>query len=189
MYKKITYSLIILFSFVLISNVEAKEITNLYIFYGETCPYCEEEMNYLKKIEKKYKNIKFNYIEVWEHADNEELLEKVKDAYNIKSRGVPITIIDKYYYSGYTEYITPLLNRILDKCNKNGCNNYFEDIKDNKEVNIKSKKMVYSEEDKLEVERNNILFDNGAYVFWIIVGLSILLIIISYVIVKLKRKK
>ena len=79
MYKKITYSLIILLSFFIISNVEAKEKTNLYIFYGETCPYCEEEITYLKKIEKKYKNIKFNYIEVWEHKDNEKLLEQVKE--------------------------------------------------------------------------------------------------------------
>ena len=188
MYKKITYSLIILLSFFVISNVEAKEKTNLYIFYGETCPYCEEEITYLKKIEKKYKNIKFNYIEVWEHKDNEKLLEQVKEEYNIKSTGVPITIIDKYYFTGYTEYITPILNRTLDKCNKNGCNNYIEDIKDNKEVNIESKKLVYNEEDKLEVDRNNILFNDGAYLFWIVIGFSLLLIIVSFVIVKLRTK-
>lgn len=187
MYRKITYSLIILFSFFIISNVEAKEKTNLYIFYGETCPYCKEEITYLKKIEKKYNNIKFNYIEVWEHEDNEKLLEKVKEEYDIKANGVPITIIDKYYFTGYTEYITPLLNDTLEKCNNDGCNNYIEDIKNNNEVNIESKRLVYSEEDKMRVDRNNIFFNDVTYLFFGVIGLSLLLIIVSSIIIKTKK--
>ena len=116
MYKKITYSLIILLSFFVISNVDAKEKTNLYIFYGETCPYCEEEITYLKKIEKKYKNIKFNYIEVWEHKDNEKLLEQVKEEYRTGKRTAAFL----------GKHLSEETKEKLRLCNKKTCKNILQ---------------------------------------------------------------
>lgn len=188
MYKRASYSLILfLISFLFISNVNALEKTNLYIFYGNTCPYCKEEIKYLKKIEKKYSNIKFNYLEVWDNDNNAKLLEKVREFYDIKADGVPITIIGNYYFTGYINYINPVLNRTLDKCNKKACDNFIEDIKNNKTVNINSQRLSYTEKDKLAVERNNILLGNSAYLFWIILVVSIILVVITLFIRKIKN--
>ncbi len=81
--------------------VEAKETVNLYLFHGDGCPHCAAEREFLDEIKDNYENLDIHLYEVWYDEENQELMQKVKDALNIEQNGVPLTVIDSDYYIGY----------------------------------------------------------------------------------------
>ena len=89
-----------------ILNIENDDKVHLYLFHGQECPHCEEERNWLKGIEEDYKDyLTIYYYEVWHDKDNIKLLDDIKKEFEIKSTGVPLTIISDKYYVGYSEPI------------------------------------------------------------------------------------
>ena len=79
---------------------------NLYLFHGQECPHCEEERNWLKSIEEKYKeNLNIVYLEVWHNDDNRELYNKTRELFNISQSSVPLTVIGDNHYIGYSDVI------------------------------------------------------------------------------------
>lgn len=113
-----------------ITGVEAKEgKINLYLFYGKECPHCEEERKWLKTIKKNYKDyLNIYYFEVWHNEDNKEIMNKVKNQFNIREEGVPLTIIGNDYYVGYSESIGSMI--------ENKIKEYIELDNDQNEVKI-----------------------------------------------------
>lgn len=84
-------------------NEETDKIT-LYLFYGKECPHCEDEMKFLKDIEKKYKDyLIIKKFETWHDTNNNDLLLKVKEKLGVTDKGVPFTVIGEDYYSGYAD--------------------------------------------------------------------------------------
>lgn len=113
-----------------ITGVEAKEgKINLYLFYGKECPHCEEERKWLKTIKENYKEyLNIYYFEVWHNEDNKEIMNKVKNQFNIREEGVPLTIIGNDYYVGYSESIGSMI--------ENKIKEYIELDNDQNEVKI-----------------------------------------------------
>ena len=75
---------------------------NLYLFHGDGCPHCKDERNWLEGIKREYKNkLNVYYFEVWYNADNVKLMDKVREEFNVKEVGVPLTIIGGKYFSGF----------------------------------------------------------------------------------------
>ena len=75
---------------------------NLYLFHGDGCPHCRDEKSWLEGIKREYKGkLNVYYFEVWYNADNVKLMDKVKEEFNIKESGVPLTIIGGKYFSGF----------------------------------------------------------------------------------------
>ena len=101
---------------------------NLYLFHGQECPHCEEEREWLKEIETKYKNqLNIYYFEVWHNNDNAKIMEDVSKELSIEKKGVPLTIIGKEYYVGYSKAIG---SRIESKIKE------YAEIEDDNEVTI-----------------------------------------------------
>lgn len=115
--KKIFILGIILFSF--ICPVKAKEI-NLYLFYGQECPHCEEELKYLDTLEDIYD---FNIIkyEVWHNEENAILLEEIKSKLNIDNPYIPFTVIDNLGLTGFNENTKVQIENRIKYCLKNEC--------------------------------------------------------------------
>lgn len=113
-----------------ITGVEAKDgKINLYLFYGKECPHCEEERKWLKTIKENYKDyLNIYYFEVWHNEDNKEIMNKVKNQFNIREEGVPLTIIGNDYYVGYSESIGSMI--------ENKIKEYIELDNDQNEVKI-----------------------------------------------------
>ena len=90
------------------------EKANLYLFHGQECPHCEEERNWLKEIEEKYKDsLNVYYFEVWNNEDNAKLMDKVKEVFEIKKNGVPLTIIGEKYYIGFSKAMSPSIEKTI----------------------------------------------------------------------------
>ena len=89
-------------------DASSKErLVNIYFFHSSTCSHCNSEIKLLDSIEKKYKNVKIYRYEV--HEDNNKLkYESVCEYFDIKSGGVPVTVIGDTVYTGYSENVSTL---------------------------------------------------------------------------------
>jgi len=106
---------------------------NIYVFWGDGCPHCEELANYLlADIPAEYANY-FNVysFEVWNDTDNRTLMSKFETAINFKASGVPFMVIGTKHISGYSEsmneQILSIIKEQYDKKNNN--NNYVDAYK------------------------------------------------------------
>ena len=95
---------------------------NAYIFYGEDCPHCALELEYLENIKERYSDLKINKFEIYYHPDNSSLLQKVSKTLDIEVGGVPFLIIGDKYFVGYREGVTSLeIENRINECLENKC--------------------------------------------------------------------
>ena len=94
--------LIIIFPF----NVKADNIINIHLFYGDGCPHCAEEEEFLNDYLKEEKNAKLIKYEVWHDKDNQKKFTTVQDKLDNHSNGVPYLIIGDKVLVGYIEGTT-----------------------------------------------------------------------------------
>lgn len=88
-------------------NVHAEEkVINIHLFYGNGCPHCANEEEFLDEYVKDNKNVKVYMYEVWYNKDNQKLLSEVQDKLNNKQSGVPYTVIGDKVVLGYMEDVT-----------------------------------------------------------------------------------
>lgn len=94
-------------------TVESDKI-NLYLFHGAECPHCEEERNWLKKIKIEYQDkVNFYYFEVWHDENNSKMMQEVKDRLNVPSSGVPLTVIGRKYFLGFSDTISSQMENTI----------------------------------------------------------------------------
>lgn len=120
--------LIILISFFFISNVSAKEV-NLYLFHGDGCPHCEEEIEYLNSIENEYNYLNIIKYEVWYNEDNSTLLNNVKTSLNTNNSYVPYTVIGKYNLTGFNDNTKEKIKEYIEYCYNNDCEDIVSKVK------------------------------------------------------------
>lgn len=132
MKKLVQYLFTILITFMIFSNVSAKEQVKLYFFHGDGCPHCKEEEKYLEKLEKKYKNLKIVDYEVWNHKDNAFLMKRVGQKFDINANSVPLTIISSTAISGFSEATEAKIERAIHfyQENKKYNEDYVKQIKE-----------------------------------------------------------
>ncbi len=131
MKKLINYIFIILivFLFPIIGNAKEKEVT-LYLFHGDGCPHCAEEIEYLDSIYNDYEELKIVKYEVWYNEQNAELLSNVENAFEIKrTGGVPVTIIGDTVIRGYSETTSNKIKRAIEYYIENDYVDQIERIK------------------------------------------------------------
>lgn len=131
MKKIISYLVVILFLLMMPFSVLAKdkEIT-LYLFHGDGCPHCKEEMEYLKTIEKKYKDLKIVKYEVWYDKENSELLKKVQDTFKITTKGVPTNVIGSTVITGFGSSTGKTIERAIEYYQENDYEDIVSQVKD-----------------------------------------------------------
>ena len=131
MKKTINYVILFLAVFLvpIIGHAEEKEVT-LYLFHGDGCPHCAEEIEYLDSIYDDYDELKIVKYEVWYNDENAELLSKVEDAFDVKRSGVPTTVIGDTVIKGYG---TGTSNRIKSAIEFYIANDYVDQVERIKE--------------------------------------------------------
>lgn len=115
--KKILFLFIFLLAFT--SNIKAEEKVNLYLFYGDGCPHCAKEKEFLNNLQKEYTNLEIKTYEVWYSEDNNKLLDKVKNAFKNDSKYVPFTVIGTKVYVGYNDNIASQIETTIAYYSKN----------------------------------------------------------------------
>lgn len=79
----------------------------MYVFYGSTCPHCQELEEYIATTLKKDSRVKdileVKYYEVWENSANASFMQTVGTQLGTQVKGVPFMVIGDKYFSGYGE--------------------------------------------------------------------------------------
>lgn len=107
--KKILKFLIV-FAVFLLLPVSAKadeKVINIHLFYGNGCPHCAAEEEFLSDYLKDRTDVKLYKYEIWYDSNNQELLSKVqKEMGTTNKNGVPFTVIGKKTIVGYADGVT-----------------------------------------------------------------------------------
>lgn len=106
---------------------------DLYLFYGDGCPHCAKEKEYLSQLQKQYQ-IDVHLYEVWYQKENQELLKQVKKTLGADSNYVPFTVIGNQYMVGFNDNTKLTIKKNIQKCLKEDCKNIVQEIVKGKEI-------------------------------------------------------
>ncbi|MBR3524174.1 MAG: hypothetical protein IKN87_05815 [Bacilli bacterium] len=82
------------------------------LFHWSECSHCQEEIEWLKEVEKRNDKIKVNYYEVTEYED---LVDQVRTELGIMGEGVPLTVIGSDYILGFSDSMKARIMNLVDK--------------------------------------------------------------------------
>ena len=102
---------------------------NIYLFWGDGCPHCKEEKEFLSSIENSLGNL-FNLhtYEVWYNAENSKIMN-VFGAYNNEVvKGVPYTVIGEKTFSGFSENTKESIIKAIEEESKKNYDLYLDKI-------------------------------------------------------------
>lgn len=156
--KKILKFLIV-FAVFLLLPVSAKadeKVINIHLFYGNGCPHCAAEEEFLSDYLKDRTDVKLYKYEIWYDSHNQELLSKVqKEMGTTNKNGVPFTVIGKKTIVGYADGVTD--EQIKDSINyylNNDYRDYAGEIT-GKVKKAEVKEDITKDESKTEDKKEN----------------------------------
>ncbi len=108
-----------------------KNKVNIYFFWGDGCPHCEEEFKFFESIKEDYGKLYNLYpFEVWYNKENKENLELFARQMNDTIKGVPYTIIGNQTFKGFKESYKEELIKAIETESKKDFDVYFDKIKE-----------------------------------------------------------
>ncbi len=133
---------ILLFLPAALSAADLKPVA-LTIFYGDGCPHCESEIEFLENLQKDYPNLSVRKLEVWYNLSNAKILSEISELLSIKNYGVPVTIIGQESIIGYynDEITGQRIKNLVTKCSMEACEDFVGNHieKKNQEAVVKEK--------------------------------------------------
>ncbi len=134
MKKIIKYLFLFILFFTSITLVEAKDAT-MHFFYGEGCPHCAKEKEFLKEMEVKYPDLEIKRYEVYNNSENKDLMNTYKQKLYVTGMGVPFTVVGDSYVYGYSEIYNEKIENMIREALGLEKISYEENNNDNKENN------------------------------------------------------
>lgn len=108
---------------------------NIYFFWGDGCPHCEEEYEFWDSIIDDYKN-KINHIyglEVWNNKENAKNMKEFAKFKGDEIKGVPYTIIGDKTFVGFDKSMKKQMKKKINEMYKNS--NSYDIYKEMKNKN------------------------------------------------------
>ena len=100
--KRLLKWLLLIFCITCFQTVKAEEKIDLYLFYGNGCPHCQSEKEFIDQIKQKYNHVEIHMYETWYSNENDDLMRRVKNALGTENTYVPYTVIGE---TGYNDNI------------------------------------------------------------------------------------
>ncbi len=101
-------------------KADGNEVT-LYFFWGEGCPFCEEQKPYLADFSERYPNLKIKKFEVYHNRQNREFFDTMLDEHGIEFNGVPQTFIGAGHWTGFRPPMAHEMETTIRFCQRVGC--------------------------------------------------------------------
>ena len=110
--------------------VAAEKVPVLYLFWGEGCPHCEKEKEFLEDLHKSYPDVEIRWFEVWNHPKYAKFADLVRKAAGIKTASVPMTFIGDWNMVGFRSAETSGVKIIeqIERCLKDGCQDVLDTL-------------------------------------------------------------
>ncbi len=133
MIKKILFSALLVISAALAPAAAlAQNPVNIYFFWGQGCPHCEHEKEFLADLAANRPEILIKDFEVWGNAENRRILGELGKELNVDVSGVPFTVVgDKYFIGWYDRASTgAAIEAAVATAVKQGCRDVVAPIID-----------------------------------------------------------
>ena len=78
-------------------------VVNIYYFYDDACPRCDEQFEFFARIEAEWGAYYNLYSFEITNPENAELLAKVAEILDEQVRGIPFTVIGEEVFAGFNE--------------------------------------------------------------------------------------
>jgi glutaredoxin len=131
-------------------QVQATSSVTAYLFYGNGCPHCAKERDFLKKLDEKYPQLEVKEYEIYYNQKNNALLQKVATELKTEVGGVPFLVIGDKSYIGFAEGITSQeVESRIKECSDSACADSVASIV-GQQVNPEAKPSVSPEPEKTE---------------------------------------
>jgi glutaredoxin len=92
----------------------------LYLFWGDGCPHCHTELDFLRDLQDQYPSLRIRDYETWNDASNSELFSEMAEAFGFQARGVPATFLDDKYWVGFSDSIGAEIELKVRQCVETG---------------------------------------------------------------------
>lgn len=79
---------------------------DLVLFWGDGCPNCAEEKEWLERVAGQYPDLEIVQLEVWNDAENRDLFARVGEEMDFEAGSVPTTIVGERIWIGWTDPIS-----------------------------------------------------------------------------------
>lgn len=121
------------------NSIYAADKINLYLFWGEGCPHCKKEKEFLQKLVQTNEDVQLHDFEVYKNPENQIKLQEAAKKLNTEVNGVPFLVIGDKYIVGYAndETTGKEIVRIIEDVRKRDCPDILKiDVKPNTEVGL-----------------------------------------------------
>ena len=106
-----------------------KNKVNIYLFWGNGCPHCEDFLDFLEE-NTDYKDLyTLNTFEVWYNQDNYNLMNEFATALDEDVTGVPFIVIGNKSFKGFSSSLEEEILKAIKEGHSNSYDVYFNDIK------------------------------------------------------------
>ena len=107
----------------LVPLAEAADAPVLYLFWGDGCPHCEKEKEFLHELQQRYPQLEMRWFETWEHQELKNLADAIRKAYAIERASVPLTVLGNWTVIGFVspEESGVQIEEQVIQCLANGC--------------------------------------------------------------------
>lgn len=106
-----------------LSQSEAANTPVLYFFWGDGCPHCEKEKEFLHELQQRYPQLDMRWFETWNHLELKEFAGAIRKAYAVERASVPLTILGDWTMIGFgspEDSGVQIEDQVL-QCFVNGC--------------------------------------------------------------------
>jgi cytochrome c biogenesis protein CcdA/glutaredoxin len=90
------------------------EAVELILFWGDGCPHCETEREFLAELRNEYPDLVIREYEVWNDAANRRLFEETAAAAGVEARAVPMTFIGDRVWIGFAPATGDEIRAVVD---------------------------------------------------------------------------
>lgn len=127
-----------------------------HLFYGEGCPHCAKERDFLKKLAFKYSDLSVQEYEVYHHPQNNKLLQQAADKLQADAGGVPFLVIGDQFYIGFAEgFSSQKIESKVNDCLSNGCEDLVGKVLADQNSNLEKKDPAVKEPDQAVKNQDN----------------------------------
>jgi thiol-disulfide isomerase/thioredoxin len=113
-----------------ITNVQ-EEPVHLYLFYGDGCPHCEKEREFLQELQAEYGDqIVIEEFEVYYHPKNSYLMKTLGQTLNLDTSGVPMLFVEDEIVVGFSSAETTgsEIRGAIKSCQQSNCHSEVDEI-------------------------------------------------------------
>ena len=115
------FSCVLVFLFMFIPSIVFGKELNIYLFHGDGCPHCRDEIAFLEDYLKDKDNIHLYKYEVWYDENNQEKIEEVGKITGAEANSIPYLVIGDYVITGYSDGISKKIIKRVEHCLENSC--------------------------------------------------------------------